>query len=183
MPEFWSRCHAGITQLRSGRSPVENSTVGFCRVSPGGFPVGEALRSALHVSPPSNSDRIGLAPQAGLAKFLRLGHGLDDVRLVPSPCVHWSVFRFWAEQPGTISTLLFTGRVADAVAKVPSSAARANCAARSALSAPLPHRLPRGSARTFRTPALPSARARLLAPHRTPRRARAWYGPRRLLRW
>lgn len=95
-----------------------------------------------------------MAPQSGLVEVLRLGQGLEDVCLVPGPCVDWSVFCFWAEHPGTVSTLLFTGRVVDAIAKVPCSAARANCSARSAL-APLPHSLPRGTAHTFRTPALP----------------------------
>lgn len=68
--------------------------------------------------PPSNSARIGLAPRSGLAKILRLGQGLENVRLFRNPRAHWSVFRFWAEPPGTVSTFLFTGRIVDATAEV-----------------------------------------------------------------
>lgn len=161
--------------MQSGRSPGENSPVDCCHVSPRGFPV-KAPGSSLQAAPPSNSESIGLAPPSGLADVLRLGPGLEDVCLVPSPRADWSVCCFWAEPPGTVSTLLFTGRVVDASAKVPCSAARANCAARSAF-ALLSHGLPRGTAHTFRTPALPPP-----ALLRTPRRVRAWYGPRRLLR-
>lgn len=164
--------------MQSGRSPGENSPVDFCPVSPRGFPV-EAPSSSLQATPPSNSESIGLAPQPGLVEVLRLGQGLEDVCLAPRPCVDWSVFCFWAEHPGTVSTLLFTGRVVDAIAKVPCSAARANCFARSAL-APLPHGLPRGTAHACRTPALPPPALARCFP-RPPRRARAWYGPRRLL--
>lgn len=148
-----------LHKLQSGRSPGENSPIDCCHVFPSRLPSRSAkLLSSSH--PPSNSERIGLAPQSGLAEVLRLGPGLVDVCLVPNPRADWSLFCFWAEHPGTVSTLLFTGRVVDAIAKVPCSAARANCPARPALAPPSPRSLT--ASRVVRP--TPSERRRALRP-------------------